>query len=284
MPDEALRYGFIGSYAFIVQSLVRRYFQADLKTHAYVSAMARVILVSALITAVHPLWTMQGVPEQTELAFAFLIGFFPELGLRALRQGLAGVMRALPIGTDERFPLRQLDGVTIWVQARFLEEGIEDMQNLATANLVDLMLHTRMPISRLVDWVDQAFLYLRVGNGNGRSSKTDQATTDESGDRKLLRRYGIRTATDLLNAFDKAGTKDEKFDNGLLRLLNHGPEQRTASVMEGLRRTLEGEVNLWHVRRWKEHAWLASEPCDADDQKANPHQPPPALSRRSAAA
>ena len=88
------------------------------------------------------------------------------------------------------------------------------MQNLATANLVDLMLHTRMPISRLVDWVDQAFLYLRVGNGYGRSSKTDQATTDESGDRKLLRRYGVRTATDLLNAFDKAGTKDERFDNG----------------------------------------------------------------------
>jgi hypothetical protein len=284
MPDEALRYGFIGSYAFIMQSLVRRYFQADLKTHAYVSAMARVILVSALITAIHPLWTMQGVSQQTELAFAFLIGFFPELGLRALRQGLAGVMRALPIGTDERFPLRQLDGVTIWVQARFLEEGIEDMQNLATANLVDLMLHTRMPISRLVDWIDQAFLYLRVGNGNGRSSKTDQATTDESGDRKLLRRYGIRTATDLLNAFDKAGTKDERFDNGLLRLLNHGPERRTASVMEGLRRTLEGEVNLWHVRRWKEHTWLTSEPCDADDQTAIPHQPPPALPRNSEAA
>jgi len=156
--------------------------------------MARVILVSALITAVHPLWTMQGVPEQTELAFAFLIGFFPELGLRALRQGLAGVMRTLPIGTDERFPLRQLDGVTIWVQARFLEEGIEDMQNLATANLVDLMLHTRMPISRLVDWIDRAFLYLRVGNSNGRSAKIDQGVTGESGDRKLLRRYGIRAA------------------------------------------------------------------------------------------
>jgi hypothetical protein len=283
MPDEALRYGFVGSYAFIVQSLVRRYFQADLKTHAYVSAMARVILVSALIIALHPLWTMQGVSQQTELAFAFLIGFFPELGLRALRQGLAGVMRALPIGTDERFPLRQLDGVTIWVQARFLEEGIEDMQNLATANLVDLMLHTRMPISRLVDWIDQSFLYLRVGNGNGRSAKTGTGTADESGDRKLLRRYGIRTATDLLNTFDKAGTQDEKFDKALLRLLNHGPEHRTASVMEGLRRTLEGEVNLWHVRRWKEHTWLTSQPCDADTT-ANPQQPPPALPRNSEAA
>jgi hypothetical protein len=284
MPDEALRYGFIGSYAFIVQSLVRRYFQADLKTHAYVSAMARVILVSALITAIHPLWTMQGVSQQTELAFAFLIGFFPELGLRALRQGLASVMSALPIGTDERFPLRQLDGVTIWVQARFLEEGIEDMQNLATANLVDLMLHTRMPISRLVDWIDQSFLYLRIGNGNGRTAKTNQGADDESGDRKLLRRYGIRTATDLLNAFDKAGTQDQKFDKALLRLLNHGPEHRTASVMEGLRRTLEGEVNLWHVRRWKEHTWLTSQPCDAEDHTANPHQPPPALPRNTQAA
>jgi hypothetical protein len=146
------------------------------------------------------------------------------------------------------------------------------------------MLHTRMPISRLVDWIDQSFLYLRVGNGNGRSATTDTEAADESGDRKLLRRYGIRTATDLLNTFDKAGTQDEEFDNALLRLLNHGPDHRAASVTEGLRRTLEGEVNLWHVRRWKEHTWLTSQLCDADDQIANPHQPPPALSRNSEAA
>jgi hypothetical protein len=31
MPIDPLRYAFIGSYAFIVQGLVRRYFQADLK-------------------------------------------------------------------------------------------------------------------------------------------------------------------------------------------------------------------------------------------------------------
>jgi hypothetical protein len=55
-------------------------------------------------------------------------------------------------------------------------------------------------------------------------------------------------------------------------------------VMEGLRRTLEGEVNLWHVRRWKEHTWLTSEPYGADDQSAIPHQPPPALPRNSEAA
>ena len=40
-----------------------------------------------------------------------------------------------------------------------MEEGIEDMQNLATANLVDVILHTRVPVGRLVDWADQAKLY-----------------------------------------------------------------------------------------------------------------------------
>ncbi len=32
------------------------------------------------------------------------------------------------------------------------------MQNLTTMNLVDVILHTRVPAGRLVDWIDQAFL------------------------------------------------------------------------------------------------------------------------------
>ena len=30
-------------------------------------------------------------------------------------------------------------------------------------NLVDVMLHTRIPASRLVDWIDQAFLLVHLG-------------------------------------------------------------------------------------------------------------------------
>jgi hypothetical protein len=32
--------------------------------------------------------------------------------------------------------------------------------SLATANFVDVILHTRVPVGRLVDWVDQPHLYL----------------------------------------------------------------------------------------------------------------------------
>jgi len=99
MPIDPLRYGFIGSYMFIVQGLVRRYFQADLKTHAYVSAIARVLLVAALVTAIHPLWSEWGLTPTTEVAFAFFLGFFPELGVRVIQRGLIGVLRkARPAG------------------------------------------------------------------------------------------------------------------------------------------------------------------------------------------
>ena len=36
------------------------------------------------------------------------------------------------------------------------------MQNLATANFVDVILHSRVPVGRLIDWVDQAILYMHL--------------------------------------------------------------------------------------------------------------------------
>jgi hypothetical protein len=68
--------------------------------------------------------------------------------------------RLLPPGSSatSEYPLDQLDGLNLWYEARLTEEGVEDMQNLTTMSLVDVMLHTRVPPGRLVDWVDQAFL------------------------------------------------------------------------------------------------------------------------------
>jgi len=60
------------------------------------------------------------------------------------------------------YPLSQLDGLNSWYEDRLADENIDDMQNLATANSVDIILHTRVPVGRLVDWVDQAFLFLHL--------------------------------------------------------------------------------------------------------------------------
>jgi hypothetical protein len=160
-PDsvmDILRFGFLGAYSFTLQMLVRRFFQSDLRPSAYANAMLRVITVLLLVAALYQLMPTNNL--RTEAVVAFVVGLFPLVGMQALQRTAAAVLRVAVPSLTPPYPLNQVDGLSVWYEARLLEEGIEDMQSLATANFVDVMLHTRVPVGRLVDWVDQAHLYL----------------------------------------------------------------------------------------------------------------------------
>jgi hypothetical protein len=157
---DILKFAFLGAYAFIVQSLIRRFFQSDLRPSAYAGVVLRIIVVLVTMVALHQL--LGGVTPATEAAIAFMVGFFPVIALQALQRAAAATLRVFVPQMTPDYPLNQLDGLNVWYEARLVEEGIEDMQNLATANLVDVILHTRVPVGRLVDWVDQAKLYLHL--------------------------------------------------------------------------------------------------------------------------
>jgi len=257
VPVEPLRFGFLGAYAFILQSFVRRYFSSDLKTRAFVGALLRVVLVAALVVVVHPIWTFNRWPPELEVAFAFLVGYFPDFALRLIKTralGAADLLRNLPgvrslrkSDDEERFPLKELDGLNFWYEARLVEEGVENMQNLSTTSVVDLMVSTRTPVARLIDWIDQAYLYLRV--------------TDLK-DRNRLRRAGIRNATDLIGVYERSKAVDDEFHQRLLRLLNteNGKDDDGPSALQGIKLALEGEVNLIHVRHYRAHEWLDTPP------------------------
>jgi hypothetical protein len=268
VPTEPLRYGLAGAYFYILQMLIRRYFQDDLKTSAYINAMARIIIVILLVTAVGVVWPSRWSIQQQD-AFAFLIGIFPQIGLKALQNLLTVPLRGLIPSLQKDYPLSDLDGLNIWYESRLLEEGIEDMQNLATANLVDVILRTRVPVGRLVDWVDQAHLYLRV-QGDGpedrgvfRSRKRPKGGgARQLNDREKLRRLGIRTATDLQDAFtrpspgtvsqDEARRQHELVDKLRWVLNVGGKADGLPSAMESILRTFDREPNLYHVKKWKE--------------------------------
>jgi hypothetical protein len=98
---------------------------------------------------------------------AFVVGFFPLVGMQAMQRFAATALRVFVPSLSPPYPLNQIDGLSVWYEARLLEEGIEDMQSLATANFVDVILHTRVPVGRLVDWVDQAHLYLHLDRIEG---------------------------------------------------------------------------------------------------------------------
>ena len=113
---------------------------------------------------------------------AFVIGFFPQAGLQLVIDSVQRPLgRFIPKLRTEH-PLSGFDGLNIWDQTRLGEEGIEDMQTLSSANFVDLMLKTRAPLARLVDWMDQAFLALHIwpiaGESRGGKAPKRSASID----------------------------------------------------------------------------------------------------------
>ncbi len=223
---DVLRFGFLGAYSFILQMLFRRFFQSDLRPAAYANAMLRIIVVLILVAALYQV--LPGDNQRAAAVIAFVIGFFPLVGMQAIQRFAATALRVLVPSLSPAYPLNQIDGLSVWYEARLLEEGIEDMQSLATANFVDVILHTRVPVGRLVDWVDQAHLCMHLdrventwqerkyakrgepaGSDNGQLSTASGlsagsvTTASRAGTktRTALRQFGIRTATDLLKAF-----------------------------------------------------------------------------------
>ena len=240
---EALRFGFIGAYAFILQDLVRRYFRDDLKTAAYISASVRVVFVRVIVTAAHVLWPERSGTE--EQIFAFFIGFFPQIGLQAMQAALAKPLGRLVPSMRSEYPLSELEGLNVWYEARLAEEGIEDVQNLASANLVDLVLRTRVPIARLVDWLDQAFLYLYLSTPKAPGGPSPRA---------CLRQLGIRTATDFERVW--ALFEDDPAGRSVVARCLAADDGDGTAAARALLESLKGEVNLWHVRQFRAHKWL----------------------------
>jgi hypothetical protein len=114
-------------------------------------------------------------------------------------------------------------------------------------NLVDVILHTRAPVGRLIDWIDQAFLLIHL-------DPVSRAEIDGAGDvapasggatRLALRRIGVRSATDLLRAFG-AGDPHRPVSAAHLRARGLDPAQ-----LATLLRLLVDEPGLNPVWNWK---------------------------------
>ncbi len=99
--------------------------------------------------------------------------------------------RAIDKAVGSPRALTQVDGIDIYEAALLESEGIADLPSLAKTDLVTMMIGTRVPIERLMDWVDQAVLILLL----------DEGDDDDLDTRVLrLRTIGIRTARDLVRA------------------------------------------------------------------------------------
>jgi hypothetical protein len=242
-------YGALGSYFFALNMLFRRYVRADLSAKAYTHVVVRQFVTVILVWVISvptQLWINLGdAGRPVLLVTAFFVGIVPETALALLQDYLRNnkiITRRIPSLREDQ-PLDDLEGVSLYDRARLLEEGIENVENLAHHNMIDLMLRARMPTPRLADLVDQAVLYLHL-------HEPPKADGEQSEDTALatLRHYGIRTATDLEHACDLARKRSKVELNNILSLLDKDGEipGRLQVVLDAL----EDDDWMPYLREW----------------------------------
>ncbi|MCM3871915.1 MAG: hypothetical protein ND895_14625, partial [Pyrinomonadaceae bacterium] len=261
----AVTFGFLGAYFFILNMVLHRYVRADLKPKAYSSITVRIFVVVILAWVMG--LTFQGYPW--ELMLVFTIGVFPESGLTLIREsirnqtGLAIIFRPFIPSRREKYPLTELEELDVYDRARLLDEGVTNIESLAHHDLIDLMLETRIPVPRLVDWIDQSILYLHLEsdagdkepkqNGtNGHGTTSSLAPAELRSLRTWLRGNFVRTASDFIAAY-----KDGK--GPLSDDLSADKQHQLRVLLE----TLKDDEWLSYVLHWRNSSDVLLEELDA---------------------
>ena len=216
--------GFLGAYFLAIQVTLRGYVRGDLKPKTYNVITVRILMAVILAWAAQALWGT----NQVVLALSFIAGILPNTVLRRIRDVGGGRQKAEKNDLQVQSPLSQLDEVDVYERTRLEEEGITSVQALARHNLVDLILSSRIPVPRLIDWVDQAILLQHVPE---RAAQT-------------LRGLGIRTATDYLQV-----SADKRAFNHVSAVLAKDGDLNA----ELLRIVLNGDEWLSYIENWRLH-------------------------------
>jgi hypothetical protein len=257
---------FLGAYFFAVYLVLRGYFRGDLRPKIYNQITARLVTVVVIAYLINVLLKPSGAVENLWWAVAFLAGVVPITVLRSFGLLMSSLLGDLPLTKDgwlhDAFArtfatpraLTKIDGIDIYESARLESEGITDVPSLATRDLVSMMVDTRMPVERLVDWSDQAMLVLLVDEDAGGQGGDPQADADvgveaddpdAAGTRiRQLRGIGIRTASSLRDvAFDR----DQKARRAEAADILGGEQ-----IVKGLASQIEKEPSYRRIRYWRD--------------------------------
>ncbi len=242
---EPLVLAFLGAYFFTLQTAILRFVRRDLKPSAYASVSVRILMAVILSWVL----TLVGVGDIAAGLVAFVVGIFPETGVALILETLrkpAGIMQiVVPKNYAEAHPLTDLEGIGLYDRARLEDEGVTNVQSLAHHDLVDLMIETRIPASRLVDWVDQAVLSLHLR----RARPTAETPSPWE---KRFHGLGIRNVTDLLKTADSHGVV----------LVADQDDERQTSELAAFIDSIRDDEWVANLRHWRCPKNMDDEPHD----------------------
>jgi len=176
-------FGFLGAFVWSAQNIVRRLIAGDLFPSTYYATGLRMIYATSV--AIILTYLLEALPsgdysKEMIPVVSFLAGVMPEHAFLYVRDKVM-MFSASRRTQAAALPLSMIEGITLFHKVRLSEIGVDNAQNLASANLVELLLKTPYNPSQLIDWIAQAHLYIYF---------KEQIIT--------LRKFGIRTIFEFL--------------------------------------------------------------------------------------
>ena len=202
---------FLGAYIFAIQELIRRYNTFDLLPQVYSSIFVRMVIATSVVGVGTAIITVDGGNTGLAFVIAFLIGIFPQRGIDWLSERSNSIISTQQRPSSVR-PLDTIIGISGWHKARLVEMGIDDAQNLATVDIRKLLLTTQFDTQAIVNWIDQAILYVKVGEKIDSLRSSQIMTFSEA-------HAVIRDAFELSVESGETETSRNEFIVGLLKML-----------------------------------------------------------------
>lgn len=165
----AIRYGFLGSYLFAAFLIYRRYTTEDLHPMVYLnSALTMIAGVIFNFVAFEAITVVVGTGEDgvtdgvgagLTAIIAFALGYFPYLAIRWFERLSYGALRESQRRSD-MLPLSMIDGISEWHESRLRDVGIDNIDNICTVEIRELLFNTAFGAQEVVAWIDQALLLM----------------------------------------------------------------------------------------------------------------------------
>jgi len=174
----AIGFSFLGSYVWSVQYLFRRLVTFDLPPGAYFSVGTRLVFSTFIVLVFSGAVGSKGLVVENLPMLAFLAGIFPERLLSWMRDKSGDLFSGSKDYASD-VPLEMIEGISSFQRTRLSELGIDNTQNLAHANLVELIIKTPYKPRVIADWMAQARLCLEFKDNVNK-----------------IRRAGVRTILD----------------------------------------------------------------------------------------